>query len=133
MTMFSFLENRSFFKRECETPDAPTFTATEQKLLTLSLDPAAHEDEIDNAAVMLLRSWRRRGVSAEAIIAGMTQATWLARELSAARGRVMDFGKYKGKTVGEVPPDYLRWALRECSNLSFNLRKAMKLVLQARS
>jgi len=124
--MQSFLENRLLFKREL--PDAPVFTATEQKLLKLSLDSAAHEGEIDNAAVMLVRSWRKRGLAAEQLIAHMTQATWAKRELMAARGRVVDFGKYRGKTVGELPPDYREWALRECNNLSFNLRRAMQLV-----
>jgi uncharacterized protein (DUF3820 family) len=133
MSMRSFFQDNLIFKREITSSDGPIFTETEQKLLQLGLNSAAQPGEVDNCGAMLLRSLRRRGVSAEQIVASMTQATWATRELMAARGRVVDFGKYKGKTVGEVPPDYLEWALRECSNLSFNLRRAMQLVLDARS
>jgi uncharacterized protein (DUF3820 family) len=68
-------------------------------------------------------------VNAEQIIASFAQSTWATRELMAARGYVVDFGKYRGRTVGEVPPHYLRWALAKHDNLSFNLRRAMQLVL----
>jgi uncharacterized protein (DUF3820 family) len=39
----------------------------------------------------------------------MAQSTWATRELMAARGRVMTFGKFEGRTVGEIPGWYLRW------------------------
>jgi uncharacterized protein (DUF3820 family) len=129
--MQNFLENHLIFKREL--PDTPVFTETEEKLIRLGLNEAAHQGESDACAVKLFQSLRRRGVSAEQVIAHMTESTWAMRDLMAARGRVVDFGKYRGKTVGEVPPDYLEWALRECSNLSFNLRRAMQLVLDART
>jgi hypothetical protein len=105
------------------------FTATEEKLVRLGLDPAAHQGESDACAVKLFQSLRRRGVNAERIIASFTQSTWAARELSAARGYMVDFGKFRGKTVGELPGWYLRWALKTCRDMKYNLRRAMQLVL----
>ena len=136
MTPSIFLQNRGFFNpesRERGLPDdltpQPVFTPVEQKLIRLGLDPAGHQGEIDVCASKLFGSLRRRGVNAERIIAAHAQALWAARELSAARGRVMTFGKYRGKTVGELPLDYIRWALRKCDNLPYNVRRAMRIVL----
>jgi hypothetical protein len=106
------------------------FTVVEEKLIRLGLDPAAHQGESDNCATKLFQSLRRRGVSAEKVIASFTQSTWAARDLLAARGYVMNYGMYKGKTVGEVPAWYSRLALAKHDNLSFNLRRAMKIVLE---
>jgi uncharacterized protein (DUF3820 family) len=47
-----------------------------------------------------------------------------------ARGRVMTFGRYRGRTVGECPPNYLKWALKTCDNLPHNVRRAMEIVLR---
>jgi hypothetical protein len=81
-----------------------TFTAVEEKLIRLGLDPAAYECESDNCAVKLFRSLRKRGSTADQIISFSTQSTWADRELSAARGYLMPFGKHRGKAVGELPP-----------------------------
>jgi uncharacterized protein (DUF3820 family) len=110
-------------------PGEPVFTAVAEKFIGLGLDPAAQQGESDVCAIKLFRSLRRRDVSAERIIRSFAQATHAARELSAARGYMMPFGKYRGKTVGEVPPRYLRWVLENCSNAPFNLRRAMQIVL----
>ena len=109
--------------------DGPVFTPTEQKLIRLGLDPAAHPGEVDACAVKLFGSLRRRGTRAEQIIQSFATATQAARDLSAARGRVMTFGKYRGRSVGEVPPGYLRWALKTCDNMPHNLRRAMQIML----
>jgi hypothetical protein len=131
--MFSFLEDRTFFKRNLTSTDGPVFTPTEQKLIKLGLNSAAHPGEVDNAGAMLFRSLRQRGVSAEQMIASYAQQTSAMRQLEAARGRVVDFGKFRGKTVGEVPGWYLRWALKNCRDMSYNLRRAMTLMLNART
>jgi hypothetical protein len=104
------------------------FTAVEQKLIRLAVDPAATESEADVCGIKLIRSLRRRGVSAERLIASMTQSTWAARDLMAARGYVVQGGKFQGKTVGELPMWYLKWALKNRRDMSFNLRRAMQLI-----
>jgi uncharacterized protein (DUF3820 family) len=109
--------------------DGHVFTPVEEKLIRLGLDPAAHQGEVDACAVKLFGSLRRRGTRAEQILQSFATATWAARELSAARGYVVNFGKYRGRTVGELPIGYLKWALRTCDNMPHNLRRAMQIVL----
>ena len=41
----------------------------------------------------------------------------------------MTFGKYRGKTVGEVPLNYLRWALENRRGMPLALRAAMRIIL----
>jgi uncharacterized protein (DUF3820 family) len=109
---------------------ATTFTPTEQKLLWLALDPAAAPGEIDNSAIKLVQSLRRRGATAEQIIAASCQAIFKQRRLDAARSYLITFGRYRGKAVGEVPEDYLRWVLSgECHSATPNLKLAIEIVL----
>jgi hypothetical protein len=134
MTELIFLQTRSVFKSETRSlpddlPDGPVFTETEQKLIRLALDPAAQPGEVDVCATKLFGSLRRRGTRAEQIIQSFATATWAAREMSSARGYVMSFGRYRGHTVGELPLGYIRWALRTCHDMPFNLRRAMQLIL----
>jgi uncharacterized protein (DUF3820 family) len=130
-----FLQNRLVFKPETwhtrSLDGEPVFTPVEEKLVRLGLDPTAHEGESDVCAIKLFQSLRRRGTTAEQIIGAYTRATWAARELSAARGYMVSFGKYRGRSVGELPPDYIRWALAKCNNMPFNLRRAMQIVFNA--
>jgi hypothetical protein len=114
-----------------DPPAAVEFTKVEQKLLWLGLDPAASEGEVDVAGGKLLRSFRKRGLTAEAIIAASAQAMWKARVLDSARGYVLTFGRYKGKAVGAVPISYLRWVLANCTKAPHNLRRAIAIVLDA--
>jgi hypothetical protein len=44
----------------------------------------------------------------------------------------MDFGKYDGRKVADVPSSYLRWCLRECDCLSEWLRCAIERELRTR-
>jgi hypothetical protein len=112
-------------------PTAPVFDEKAEKLLRLGLDPAAHPGEVDNCAIALFRSWRARGIDAERVIMGMVQATRAARDLMAARGYVIGFGRFKGKSVAEAPAWYLRWiASGGCESAAPNLRKAARLVLE---
>jgi hypothetical protein len=118
------------FRSHDDNAESP-FTDVEQKLIRLGVDPGATENEADACGMKLIRSLRRRGMRPEQIIRSFVASTWAAKELSAARGRVVDFGRYEGHTVGEVPPGYLRWALKTCENMSFNLRRAMQIMLAA--
>ena len=110
--------------------EPPLFTAIEQKLIKLGLDPAAYQGESDACAVKLFRSLRKRGATAEQVIRSFVESSWADKELVAARGYIVNFGCFKGRTVGEVPSDYLSWALKTCDNMSFNLRRAMLIVLR---
>lgn len=47
--------------------------------------------------------------------------------------RVMPFGKHKGAKMEDVPLDYLKWALREMSNLDANLRHTMQKLVRGES
>jgi hypothetical protein len=38
----------------------------------------------------------------------------------------MPFGKYKGKTLDQIPPDYLDWVLREAESASPFLKDAIR-------
>jgi hypothetical protein len=117
--MFNLLRELPFFKPESVTrsllPDDPVFTETEEKLIRLGLNSAAHQGESDACAVKLFQSLRRRGVSAEQLVASMTQSTWAVRELMAARGYIVQGGKFQGKTVGELPMWYLEMGYQEPS------------------
>jgi hypothetical protein len=44
----------------------------------------------------------------------------------------LPFGKHKGRPLGDVPGDYLRWMLRECK-LSSGLRAAVGAELATRA
>jgi uncharacterized protein (DUF3820 family) len=109
------------------------FTNVEEKIIRLALDPAATEGESDVCGIKLIRSLRKRGSTADEVIQPSVQSTWALRELSAARGRVMTFGKHRGKTIGEIPGHYLVWALKNVDDMPFNLRRAITIVLNERS
>ena len=47
--------------------------------------------------------------------------------------RSMPFGKHKGMKMEDVPTDYLKWALREMSNLDANLRHTMQKLVRGES
>jgi uncharacterized protein (DUF3820 family) len=131
-----FPQNEAWFKPEIRsfsfgpTDPPPVFTEQERKLVILGLNSAAFPGEVDNCAIALFRSWRARGIDAERVIMGMVQATRTARDLAAARGYIVPFGKFKGKSVAEIPSWYLHWLLYGCDTASPNLKRAVRLVLE---
>jgi uncharacterized protein (DUF3820 family) len=110
----------------------PAFTELEQKLIRLGLNEAAEPGEIANASLKLIESLRRRGMRPEVLILGSQLQPPLqpGTALAIARRRVMPFGRHRGRRLDAIEPDYLKWALRECSCLSLGLREAIKIVLQ---
>jgi Putative quorum-sensing-regulated virulence factor len=106
-----------------------SFSAFEEKLLRMALDPAARGGEITSSAAKLIDSLRRRGVRAEQIIIGSELAERTAIEKAAAVQ--LHFGKHKGKPIADVPRDYLQWSLKNVASLSLEQRNAIRLVLTA--
>lgn len=45
----------------------------------------------------------------------------------------MPFGKYRGEFLTEIPPNYLRWLLRECDSIDSYLRRRVEEELYRRS
>jgi hypothetical protein len=118
-------------------------SSSEEKLLRLALDPAAHPGEADNAAVALIRSMRKRGVSAYA-------PTGLEKEKGHSftppppppkppgnypmdwPGSIeMPWGKHKGKRLCDIDPGYFRWCLQNLdAERSGDLLEAMRWLLE---
>jgi hypothetical protein len=130
-----FDQNRSGcnFEIRSQPTGAPVtasgYTPVEEKILRLALDPAAFPGEVDSCGIRLIRSLRRRGVTADQLLQPTAQPSWAARELDAARGYCINFGRFRGRSVGEIPGWYLEWALKNCRNMTPNLRRAMQIVL----
>jgi uncharacterized protein (DUF3820 family) len=112
---------------------APVFTQLERKLIALALDEAAAVGEVQNSAVMLIQSLRRRGMRPEALILGSELRTPSLSHtpLERARRFRMPFGRHQGRQLQAIEENYLRWCLRECRCLSLGLREAIRLVLSA--
>jgi hypothetical protein len=90
------------------------FTEKERKLLRLALGQGAFDGEIDNSAVMFLRSLRARGVRPEEIENGAGQSTpapsiYCRPDFGLCR---MRWGKHKGSLLKDIRPSYLIWAVR---------------------
>jgi uncharacterized protein (DUF3820 family) len=139
MTLSFYSQIHGFFNREIfqarTLPDdiaAETFvfTPVETKLIALGLIHASSENETNICGGKLLQSLRKRGISAEQFARAVSQTTWEAKELADARGYIVTFGCHKGRTVGELPRSYIIWALKDCRDMPYNVRRAMEIVLQ---
>jgi len=106
------------------------FTEREAKLIRLAMDKAAHPGERDNCASMLIQSLLKRGVDSESFIQLSGPRVYepyrekKERQFK-ANGKhvcphcqgpdfgnyIMPQGKHRGKTLREIPLDYLQYAL----------------------
>lgn len=109
-------------------------TEIETKLLTLALDRAATDGEIQNSTTMLIRKLRDRGASISEFT--KSEIDYKEFEKPKSKNSHMDFwgyslpwGKYKGAPLELVPYSYLKWVLRTWNNLSIDLRNAIKVTL----
>lgn len=105
------------------------FTEFEQKLLTLALDSAAEKGEIDNSAVMLLRSLRTRGVKPADLIAGLQNGSgppiYSRPDFGICK---FPWGKHKGELFRDISPSYLLWAIDWITESPERAAKWAKLV-----
>jgi hypothetical protein len=95
-------------------------TEKELKLLRLALDPAAAPGEIENCAVMFVKSLRKRGVKAEELETKdvVVYRTWSSPNMQPSRPPktkdwsevTITWGKHKNKMLKQIPDDYLTWA-----------------------
>jgi hypothetical protein len=87
------------------------YNSVEEKFIRLMLDRAALGNEINTSAQMLVRSLRERKVTAEMFLNGdySGPAPFDYGDV------ILDFGKYEGQKIRDVPPDYLLWV---CENVT---------------
>jgi hypothetical protein len=86
------------------------FTALEQKILLLAMDPAAPPGELASAANKLVLLLRKRFQDGYALIGDLE--TLPERDAVNRFGEyVIRFGKHKGKPLKEIPVDYLSYLL----------------------
>src|SRR5262245_33757907 len=105
-----------------------SFTETEAKLLRLALDHAARGGEIETSAIKLIESWRRRGLSAETLLAPSAAISPPSRSTFSPGDMLMPFGKYHGLPLRKLKASYLRWVLEKCDNLQLELERAIRAV-----
>jgi Putative quorum-sensing-regulated virulence factor len=103
----------------------------ESNLIRLAFDSAASEGEIRNCSVALVRSLRKRYRSGHALLQDIEtppQPAVPAPENIYGR-TILTFGKYRGKRLRDVPPEYLLWVLANCHRISPHLRAAIRTYL----
>ena len=112
-------------------------TETEKKCLILAFDRSAPDGEIIAAAGRLVQLLRKRYPDGYAVIGDLESlpdrpridfqarhAAWLRRH-EIYGGVTLRFGQYRGRTLSEVPADYLVWVLQNLSRLSPSMRESI--------
>lgn len=85
------------------------YTEVEIKFIRLMLDRAAMGNEVNTSAQMLVRSLRERKINADTFLGNGASSGPQEFDYGSI---LLSFGKYKGKTIGEVgekDPSYLMW------------------------
>jgi hypothetical protein len=111
-------------------PFAFDYSELEKKLLTLGLNHAASEGEIQNSAVALIRALRSRGIGPEEICRGSELPAPPKRPAFDPGAVRMPWGKHQGKRLREIPPKYLRFVLWKCVNADPDLLDAIRAYLR---
>jgi hypothetical protein len=89
------------------------------KMLALALDPAAHEGEIESAAIKFVRFCRERQYTLEAFFGKALPSSDRATT-------VFEFGKYKGWPLDEIPTQYIEWAIDNMTRLAPAFRERLQ-------
>lgn len=95
-----------------------------EKLLRLALDPASPQGEFETAAVKFIREARFERLTVEQILSPQKQTK--------RQTVFFEFGKHRGCAVGDVPSDYLLWAIENIEKLNPLLRRAIEIELEER-
>jgi hypothetical protein len=89
----------------------------ERKLLRLALSPSAHGGEITTSATKLINALRTRGVE-RSTIENALESSSDTEDVTPVISKPdwglvqMPWGKHKGSLLMDIPPSYLRWAVR---------------------
>ena len=100
-----------------------------ETLLRLALDQAAHEGQINSAAIAFIRTAREQGETVETLLAADKPAH---QPIIPTSGSVFPFGKFKGVPLADVDAGYIEWALSNMDKLSPGLRRALEDELEGR-
>lgn len=96
------------------------FSDKEQKLLRLALDDAAAKGEVENCAILFIRSLRKRHATIDEFLGADNDGAELNGDDEPAPvdwGKtVMSLGKHRGKIFNDIDPGYLRWLQRAMIN-----------------
>jgi hypothetical protein len=88
------------------------FTATEIRLLRLTLDKSAAVGEVQTGAIKLIESLRKRGVEAQDLEQLLALEPNRPQQLKPDYGLcTMPWGKHKGKIFADMSPSDLRSAV----------------------
>jgi hypothetical protein len=104
----------------------------DKKLIILAMDAGAADGEIVNAAVALFHRFRSRFRDGYELVKNIESMPAPKNDISermiqreVCSGVVLRFGKYKGRTLRDVPVDYLFWVLTNCQSLNPHTRQAI--------
>jgi hypothetical protein len=111
-------------------PWASLYSPVEEKLIRLALDCAAQPGEVENSAVKLIESLRRRGIRPEAIICGSELPRPASRPAFDCSSVRMPWGIHEGKRLRNIPFDYLRFILKKCTKADPLLLRTIRLYLR---
>jgi hypothetical protein len=107
------------------------FSDKEASLVRLVFDGSASPGEINNGAVALVRSLRRRYRSGHQFLNDVQSPPPPRPPESRDHfgAVIMPFGKYRGRQLRDIDPLYLDWVQRRCRNANPYLIRAIRRYL----
>lgn len=86
------------------------YNEREQKLIRLALDPGAAPGELQNAAMMVFKSLKARGIMADALFGNQPPPP--PPPPKSPKYIFPDWGKYAGMPFDQIERSYFHWLLR---------------------